>query len=598
VLGSVALVALCFAIYAPSYFYDPARHEGFVWDDDDHFLNDPLVRAPDGWWRVFADPQPGIVGAEGGAVVWNYWPIPRASFWLDRHLWGVDTRGQPNLVAARITNVALHALIALLLGIVLLRLDVPGARLAALVFAVHPMAVESVAWITERKTLLGTAFGLATLLAWLRFEREGARRWYLAALGLFVATLLAKTSTVMLPVVLVLLRWYERKPLDARAVARLAPFFAASLVGGVTSIVFERHFIGSQGDFFETSIAERVATAGWIVWFYAGHVLAPFSVSFNYPRFAIDAASPTDWLPSAALVVVGAVLWRHRDTWARPWLLALGAFVANLFPVLGFFGVYGMRYAQVADHWLYLAAAPLLAGVVALGVIATQQRAARVPMIRVAGAAAAIAVVTGLALLSRDHAAAFVDRETLWTHTLERAPSSYLANVNLGVLRLEAGRLPEAIAHFERATRAEPGFAEAWVNLGNALDASGRMADAVPHWERAIVLDPKQSIALYNLSVARIKAGKLDEAESFARRAFDLEPRDSRPLAALRYVYEQQGRPAAIDAFVARAAAPPSFDRATRGRTVVRAVWAAYAVVLLTGFAVTRVALGAPARSS
>jgi tetratricopeptide (TPR) repeat protein len=583
--GALVLLALCFVLYAPSWRYDPARHEGYVWDDDDHFLNDPLVRAPDGWWRVFADPQPGVVGEAGGAVVWNYWPVTRLSFWVDRHLWGVDARGMPDLVAARLTNVALHALNALLLVALLRRLRVPGAWLAGLLLALHPMAVESVAWITERKALLSTALCLATALAWLRSERDGGWRWYLATAALFAVTLLAKTSTVMLPVLFVLLHAYERRRWDARSVLRLAPFFAMSLVAGVTSIVFERFFIGSQGAHFATSLAERVAAAGWIVWFYFAHTLVPLGVSFNYPRFDVEPSAPLAWAPSAALLVAAALLFRHRAGPARPAAFALAAFVASLFPVMGFFGVYGMRYAHVADHWLYLAAMPLLALAAALGTTAVERIARARPSLarpaRALGLACVAAVAAAFGVASARHAAAFVDRETLWRHTLERSPDSFLASNNLGVMRLEAGRWDEAIALFRRATESEPGFAEGFVNLGNALDASGRTAEAVPQWERAVALDPEQAIALYNLAVARIKEGRLDEAEALARRASDADPRDVRPLQALHYVFEQQGRPAALEPFVLRARQAPAVDRAARGRRVAAGIGIAYGWIAL-----------------
>jgi hypothetical protein len=180
------VLAAAFGAYLPAYHYDTSRHEGFVWDDADHFIDDPLIRADDGWWRIWLDPQPGIVGAAGGAVVWNYWPLTRTTFWIDRHLWGTDSHGMPDLVAARVTNVALHGLNAVLLLVVLRQLRMPGAELAGLLFAVHPITVESVAWITERKSLLSTLLFLVSLAGWIRFTSSGRTRWYLFTCAAFL----------------------------------------------------------------------------------------------------------------------------------------------------------------------------------------------------------------------------------------------------------------------------------------------------------------------------------------------------------------------------------------------------------------------------
>jgi len=165
---AAAIAVLAFAVFLPAYAYDYDEHAGFVWDDDDHYLNDRLVNADDGWWRIWLDPQPGVVQSTDAAWVWNYWPLTRSSFWVDRHLFGVWDGGRPNLLASHLVNVGLHALNALLLLVVLRRLGVPGAELAALLFAVHPVTVESVAWITERKNLLSTLFFLLALASWLR----------------------------------------------------------------------------------------------------------------------------------------------------------------------------------------------------------------------------------------------------------------------------------------------------------------------------------------------------------------------------------------------------------------------------------------------
>jgi tetratricopeptide (TPR) repeat protein len=567
-----AIFLLALLAFLPAWSYDADRHTGFVWDDDDHFIDDHLVKADDGWWRIWIDPQPGIVGAANGAGVWNYWPLTRSSFWLERRVFGLDTHGKPSSRGPHVVNVALHALNALLLCFVLRRLRVPGAELAALLFTVHPVTVESVAWITQRKALLSTFFLLLALLAWLRFEasEKERARWYLACAGAFLLALMAKTTTVMLPVVLVCLHWYERRPWTRRSVLRLAPLFAMSLVAGVTSIVFER-YIGSTGEAWSAGPGERVAAAGRIVWFYLGKLVLPLGLSFNYPRWQIDATSLQAYLPLLALLALAAVLWRFRDGWARPWLLALACFVVNLFPVLGFFNVYGMRYAHVADHWQYLACTPVLAWMA--GLLASLP--AR-PVVRTL----AVLWLAALSWLTWQQSGAYVDGATLWRHTLAREPRSLIASNNVGTQLLDDRRYAEAIPYFQRVIEIDRDLPEPYLNLGNALDASGEHARAAVYWQMALERDPRNLVALHNLAVARLNAGRLDEAEALLVQALDVEPRHQPSLEKLARLYQRQGRPDAIAPYAARASRPAVSDRLAGGRHVALAIWAAMAVAL------------------
>lgn len=577
----LALVAVVFAAFAPTFTYEDGPNAGFVWDDPDHYIDDHLIRAGDGWWRIWFDPQPGAVGAADGAAVWNYWPLTRSSFWVDRHLFGTDARDRPNLRASHAVNVALHALNAVLLLGVLRRLRIPGAAFGALLFALHPVAVESVAWLTERKNLLSTVFFLLALDAWLRFRAEGGGRWYAATGVAYLLALLAKTSTVMFPVVLVLLDWYERRAWTPRAVLRLAPFFGLSLVAGLTSIVFERTFIGSTHDELSAGIGERIAVAGHIAWFYLGKALLPLGLSFNYPRWSIDAGSPWSYLATVAWLLLAALLWRFREGWGRPFLLGLGTFGVSLFPVLGFFGIYGMRYAHVADHWQYLPCIAVLALAAALAATAVDRFGARRSRpVRAAAVAAAALVLTGLATLTWRHSAAFADEGTLWRHTLARYPDSVLANHNLGSLLLAEGRYDEAIERFRAAIRSRPTSPEPYVNLGIALNAAtGDWSEAASWWQRALEVDPEQPHALYFLAKERLAQGRSEEGEVLLKRALDVNPTYPDALRALAWLYRSQGRAEAIEPFVERARQPRR-ELSVGGRGLVLRIWTALGLAL------------------
>jgi tetratricopeptide (TPR) repeat protein len=595
---AAALLALVLAAFAPAWAYDFDRHEGFVWDDEDHYLHDPIVHDDDGWWRAFADPQPGIVGVEGGGVVWNYWPLTRLSFWLDLRLFGTREDGRPNLQGSHVMNVLLHAANAILLLLVLRGLGVPGAELGALLFAVHPVTVESVAWITERNGLLSACLALATLLAWLRFRCAPSPGRYGLVVGAFLLALLAKTTTVMLPVALVLIHESEGRPWTRRAVLRLAPLFAMSLVAGVTSIAFEG-YIGSRGEAFETSFAERLVAAGWIPWFYLGKLVWPADLAFNYPRWEIDPGVPWAWLPGLALAAIGATLCVFRRSWARAPFLGVGAFVVLLFPVLGFFNVYGMRYAHVADHWVYLASVPAL-GLIAAGATVGFGRAAAALGLSAGatrwgacGLAAALTLL--LAALTHAQSGAYVDRETLWRHTLERQPDSYLARNNLGVLLLQQKRYDEAIEQFEAALEADPTLPEPWVNVGNALDARGDGAAAVEWWEEAVRRDPEQATALFNLAVHRLRNGRVAEARNLLVAALEARPQYRRAFDLLASLYRASGHEAALAPFVERARAAGATPDDGRGG-VAKRIGAAFALALALAAFVARGERGADAR--
>ena len=580
-LGWAALLAvLCFAVFWPAYAIDYDQHAGFVWDDDDHYLNDHLVNSDDDWWRIWFDPQPGVVRASDGAWVWNYWPLTRSSFWVDRHLFGTWEDGRPNLLASHLINVALHAANAILLLFALRRLRVAGAELAALFFVLHPVTVESVAWITERKNLLSTFFFLTALWSWLRFRDTPSPRGYLATTGAFLLALMGKTSTVMFPVVLVLIHWYRREPWSVRSLARLAPFFAMSLVAGVTSILFERLFIDAGQASPVSGWPERVAVSGHIAWFYFAKDLLPIGLAFNYPRWQIDPAAWKSYLPTLSAIAVLAGLWLQREGWARPFVLALASFGALLFPVLGFLDLYGMRYAHVADHWQYLACIPVIA--LAAGLLETQTRnrlALRVVI--------SAFVVTGFAWLSFTHAGAYVDDEALFADTLERQPGSVLANNNFGNRLLAQRRYEESIPYFERAIESGATIAAPYVNMGVATEmVTGNLAEGAYWYGRALELDPEQPQALHYLAVERLAASRPEEAEALLRRALDAHPTYLAGLELLAQVLRDEGRSVEIFPLLERAKEPVA-SQVAGGRELMLGVWGAMTLALLGAAAVS-----------
>ncbi len=375
-----------------------------------------------------------------------------------------------------------------------------AAWLAALLFALHPVHVESVAWITEQKNTLSLAFYLAAALVYLRFDETRRPRTYVAALALFVFSLWCKTVTATLPAALLVIFWWKRGRLDwRRDVLPLLPWFALGAATGLFSSWVEQTYIGAQGVDFSLPILSRVLVAGRAIWFYAGKLVWPFGLNFIYPRWMVDPAVWWQWLFPLGVLAVGAVLWALRRRTRGP-LAAFLFFVGSLFPVLGFVNLYGARYSWVWDHWQYLPDLGPLA-LAAAGLTAGWQRAALRLRGLGPGLVAALAVLLGA--LTWAHCGMFHDDQVLYRTTLARNPGCWLAHNNLGLIWSQMpGRLKDAIAQYEEALRVQPDFAPGWHNLGTIWFQLGNLPEAAVAFREEVRLSPNDPAARQALAAA------------------------------------------------------------------------------------------------
>lgn len=485
--------------------YAPAFQAGFIWDDDAH-VTPPSLRSSIGLWRIWSEP---------GATQ-QYYPILHTIFWLEHRLWG----GAP--LAYHVANIALHGGACILLLLLLRRLAMPGAILTAFLFAIHPVHVESVAWISEQKNTLSTMFYLGASLSYLRFDTTRQRRHYSIALALFLLGLLTKTVTATLPAALLVVFWWQRGRLPGRRdVWPLVPWFVIGAGAGLFTVWIERTIIGAEGALFDLTFLQRCLLAGRVGWFYAGKLLWPANLTFIYPRWTIEPAAITHWLPLAAVIGVLVFFWRRRAHSRAPLAAAL-LFGGSLFPVLGFFNVYPFQYSYVADHFQYLASIPALAGgVSALWSLRLDGSAFGRHALRVAGCV----LVAALGVLTWQQAHIYRGNEILFRATLARNPACWMAQNNLGKeLMTSKARLSEAIGHLERAIALRPDYAEAHNNLGLALTQLGRPRDAIPHLETSLRLKPNSFQTHNNLGIALASSGRLDEALVAFQQAAVLNP--------------------------------------------------------------------------
>ena len=349
VLALVALGLMVVVSYLPVMLWG-----GFVWDDEIYIKVDP-VRDVSGLWQIWFSPS--AIDGEG-----HYWPLVYTTFWLEHKLWGFDPTGY------HIVNVMLHWVNTLLVWHLVRRLAVPGAWVVAAVFAVHPLHVESVAWVIERKDVLSGLLYLAAALAWMRFVEQPRRGWYACSLVLYAAGLLSKSIVITLPVTLLIWHWWKQGRVASTDLLRLVPFFVVGLVIAVGDLSFSRSVAPVSLDY---SLTERTLIAARALWFYAGKMVWPTDLAVIYPLWGIHVADPLAWGYLIAAVALVVALWRFRQRVGRGPLAGASFFAVTLLPVLGFVDHVYMQYAFVADRFQYLAGIGIMAvviGVAAYGV--------------------------------------------------------------------------------------------------------------------------------------------------------------------------------------------------------------------------------------
>jgi protein O-mannosyl-transferase len=497
--------------------YLPALRCGFIWNDAD-YVTAPALRSLHGLWLIWFK-----LGATQ-----QYYPLLHTAFWVEHRLWGDSAMGY------HLVNILLHAGSASLLWITLRRLAVPGAWLAALIFVVHPVCAESVAWISEEKNTLSTLFYLAAAFIYLRFDDE--RRWtdYGLALGCFVLALLCKTVAATLPCALLVVFWWRRGRLESRRdFAPLIPWIAVGAASGLISAWVERVYVGASGSDFALTGMDRVLVAGRAVWFYLGKLVWPAGLNFIYPHWNVSADAASQYLYPAAAGLFTLGLWLVRKRTRAP-LAAWLFFVGSLFPTLGFLNVFAFLFSYVADHWQYLASIGVFAFVAAAAAMALAR--ASVPARR-ALQALVLAVVGLLAVMTWRECGTFRDPKTFYTAILERNPDAFMAHNNLGIELQHDGRFDEAIAHFREALRIRPDYADAHTNLGLALCATGRYEEGISHYRAAIQSEPSNAVIHNDLGVALAHIGQVPEAIGQYELAARLNPDYLDPALNLGFAY-------------------------------------------------------------
>jgi len=508
---SICLGAALIAVTLIAYL--PAFHGGFLLDDDLLLTNNALIKDTAGWWRFWCT-----------KATPDYLPLMSDSFWIEWRLWGM------NAVGYHATNIVLHAASAILFWLFLKRLNVPGAWLGALIFAVHPVNVRSVAWIAERKNTLAMVFYLSALLTFMHADDRQNRKTYWLSLLLFVLALLSKSSTVVLPVVLLILIWYKRSHLLVKDLYATIPFFAASALAAATTIWYQYHVEIRSSNISLDPLSWRTASAGYSVWFYLEKLIDPTKLAMIYPRIQINTSMPVSYAPTALVVLVLCVFAYFRSTWGRVPLVVFGYYVVTLLPVLGFVNMAFFKSSMVSDHLQYIPMLSIAAFAGAGLTIIANRMTSSLPKSEFFLPACVVAVLSGLTFTQ---AGLYVDRLTLARDTLNTNPSSFWANGEVANALMKKGDLAGAEGQLLRVLVLDPRSVTAYNNLAAIYIREGRYIDASSLLIKVEKMSPENIAIHMNLGVLYSDLGYVEQARAEFERAAALAPGDSSIRARL-----------------------------------------------------------------
>src|SRR4051794_30551121 len=482
--------------------YQPAWHGGLLWDDD-NCTTPRELRSLYGLRQIWFQPR----------ATAQYYPLLYTSYWIQQRLWGDSTTGY------HLVNLLLHIGCAVLVLKILRFLRIPGAELAAVIFALHPVNVETVAWIAERKNVLSAIFALGATLCYLKFDESRSRRSYALAIGLFLLGLLSKTAIVTLPLAwLVIFSWKRAAISWRRDFVPSIPFLFLAAVAGLVTRWFENVGIGYKARILDLSLLDRCLIAGRAFWFQLGNLLWPSNLTFVYPRWDINPGVWWQYLFPIGVLGLLVILWSLRR-WSRAPLAGVLIYILLLLPSLGFLNIYFFVYSFVADHWQYLACVGIIAPC-ASGIVLLTRRLKRWQALLEPATMLLLGGV--LFVLTWQQSRMYTDIETLYRTTIARNAACWMAQVNLGNTLYQANRIPEAMDLFNRAMRLKPAVGH--YSVANALVLRGRTSEAIDQYKQALQIDPDYAEAHHNLGSAFLLMGRTPEAIEHYEQALRIDP--------------------------------------------------------------------------
>lgn len=509
--GSIAILGLIFLCFSP------ALQGSFVLDDDVYVPKESLldVQGLKSYWLDYR------------ITKHKYYPLLHTLFWIETKLFG------PQAFVYHLTNILIHTLNAFLIWRILTLFKIRYAWWMALFFALHPVQVESVAWIAQRKNLLSLFFYLLSMLSFFRFYQMSedptngisrqnygllpslSKLWFYGlSIFFFLCSLLCKPGFVVLPAALLLLIWWKKNHLELRDFLGLLPHFIICTGFILSTIYLEKTHVGASGSAWAYSFLERILIAGRALWFYAGKLFWPVELCFIYPKWSIDLTDPIAYLYPVGFMVTVVLLWWKRPQWGNGPLVAVLFFTLHLLPVLGLIDFYLMRYTFVADHYLYFSSLGLLVGVISFVMHygPWRNRMVAVPW--------AILVIIPMGLLTYRQCQLYKNETVFYQDIIQKNPSCWLAYINLGNVYARQGKIEDAISLFHQALFYNPDYAHAYYNLGTIFAVQkGKSQNAIAAFQKAIALDPHFAVAFHDLGKIYAREGLWTKAREAYQKA-------------------------------------------------------------------------------
>ncbi|MCE0498619.1 MAG: tetratricopeptide repeat protein [Methylacidiphilales bacterium] len=518
-MRSFRLLQAAILALAGWWAFAPALTGGWIWDDTRYLPDNILLHDPARLWKTWFAP----------GTFYEYYPLTATVQFIQWSLWGNETPFY------HVTNMALHIVNAFLVWKLFEKLGLRLAWLGGMIFAVHPLTVESVAWISELKNTLSLAPFLLAMIFYVDYEEQGRERDYWLSLGLFLIAMLAKTTMAPFPAVILLYAWWKRGRIGLSDLRAATPFLVISTVlvtlTVLSAIWYVQVFPEIDKEPPEGGWAAGPASAGLAIFFFASKFFWPTGLMLIYPRWLEAGVSPPDFLPWIALTAaVGWLWWKRREGWSRGTLLGLGFFLIMLMPVLSMFLVRDTSMVRSLDHLVYL---PMI-GLTGLTVAGLEAISARFSVqLRCAGTGILAVALVLMAWESHAYAVIFQNEEGLWKFTVQQNPGSAEAHYNLGNMLIRTGHVPEAVQEYRAALRLNPDHGDAHTNLGNALLQLGQVAAALPEYSEALRINPNDADVHTDLGVALAMLNRLPEARIQFEEALRLDPHHATAQADL-----------------------------------------------------------------
>ncbi len=537
-LPAAALLLATLILYAPT-FSAPAH-----WDDLRHLTENPLVRTWRGLYTYWLMPN----------EVPQYYPVVFTSYCIEYHLWGYT------MWPYHVVNTLFHAANAILLMMVLRKIKVPLAFLIALIFACHPIHVESVVLISEAKNTMSFFFFLLATWAYLRYaDTSATRRWlcYAGAIVLFTLAIQSKTVVFVFPLLMAMILIYQQGKITWRQITGLIPFVIIAIPHCLFVSHLEHTSVGTFGPEYNFTIVQKFVIAGQAFWFYLGKMLWPYPLMPVYPRWDIEHAAAWQLIfAAAALATFFLLIILRKRLGHTPWLLTLAYFFI-MSPALGFITYYTMRFSFVSDHYVYMGSVPIIMGGILLARSLYQRASKHQQTLTICG----FSVLAALCVLTYFQGMRWLSWRSIWEYNFNfnqrdsmvqgNLGASYLQEkqydlatqfllmaakdpshrdvqlYNLGTLKSQQNLYDEAIVYFQQAAELAPNSTNAWMQLGIHLQAVNRFAEAIRAYERTLAISPYYATAKARLAYCKWVEGDIVTSRKLAREAVDMDRSDT-----------------------------------------------------------------------